>query len=60
MSRGASTFRKRDLQTAVKAVRDAGVEVERVEIEKGRITIVTGKANGSEPEADGGKSEWDE
>jgi hypothetical protein len=43
MSRGPSTFRKRDITRAVAAVRDAGVEVARVEIEKGKISVITGK-----------------
>ena len=34
MSRGECTFRQRDVTAALKAVRDAGVEVARVEIDK--------------------------
>ncbi len=61
MSRGECTFRQRDLTAAVKGVRDAGVEVERVEIDKnGKIVVITGKTNGVEPEAkQEGANEWD-
>ena len=42
MSRGPCTFRKRDLTTAVNAVRDAGCTVCRVEVHKdGKIVIFT-------------------
>jgi hypothetical protein len=62
MSRGVCTFRQRDVAAAIKAARDAGVEVARVEIDKnGRIVLVTGKPNDAEPEANQeGTHEWDE
>jgi hypothetical protein len=60
MSRGACTFRKRDLQVALKAIQEAGQTVADVKIETGSITIrVVGKAE-EQPTAepsDGGK-EW--
>jgi hypothetical protein len=61
MSRGTCTFRQRDVAAAIKAARDAGVEVARIEIDKnGKIVVIAGKSNGSEPETNGGKREWDE
>lgn len=55
MARGTCTFKQRDVQAAVKAVRAAGCEVDRVEIGKdGKITVITnGKAH--EP----ARNEWD-
>ena len=56
MSRGACTFKQRDVEAAVKAVRAAGCEVERVEVGKdGKIIIIT---NGKTHEP--GRNEWDE
>jgi hypothetical protein len=41
MVRGPCTFRKRDLQTAIKATRIAGIEIGRIEIGKdGKIVII--------------------
>lgn len=40
MARAACNFRQRDVAAAVKAVRSAGVESFRVEIEGGRISII--------------------
>ena len=59
MSRGPSTFKKRDIAAAVEAVKTAGCEVNRVEIDRaGRIVIVVGKPDGpcAEPEQ---LDEWD-
>jgi hypothetical protein len=40
MARGACTFKQRDLTAAIKAARAAGVEVQRVEIDRdGKIVI---------------------
>lgn len=36
-------FRKRDLTAAIDCARKAGIEIRRIEIEGGRVTIVTGK-----------------
>jgi hypothetical protein len=50
MARTPSIFRQRDLTRAVRAVRAAGVEVARVEIDKeGTIAIVTGAGNLLDP-----------
>ncbi len=44
MARGTCTFRLRDAAALVKAVRAAGVEVARVELDNGKIVVVaTGK-----------------
>jgi hypothetical protein len=43
MARSPCTFKQRDLRAAVKAVLDAGCEVQRVEFDQhGRPVIVTG------------------
>lgn len=55
MTRGACTFRRRDVIAAIRAVEAAGHKVERVEIGKdGRISIITAQG---QPER--GISEWD-
>ncbi len=48
MSRSPSTFRQTDLTRAIKAARNAGVEVARAEIAKdGKIIIIIGETAGS-------------
>jgi hypothetical protein len=62
MSRGPSTFRQRDVAAAIKAARDAGVEVARVEVDKdGKIIIVIAEkaGNGGVGIATSSGSEWD-
>jgi hypothetical protein len=57
LSRARQTFRKRDVTRAVQAAVAAGVNVERVEIDKdGKIIVVTGK-----PKLDAceGDNTWD-
>lgn len=59
MGHGPCTFKKRDVKTALQAVRESGVEVARVEIDKtGKIVII---AAGRAIEADSAAepSEWD-
>jgi hypothetical protein len=47
MARGACTFRRRDVTAAVKAVKAAGCEVARAEIDcTGKIVVVIGKPQG--------------
>jgi hypothetical protein len=59
MARGECTFRQRDVTAALKAARDAGAEVVRVEIDKtGKIIIVM--RNGAEPGETERTNEWDE
>jgi hypothetical protein len=60
MSRGECTFRQRDVTAALRAARNAGAEVARVEIDKGKIIIVIGKPNEAMPEGQEGANEWDE
>jgi hypothetical protein len=50
MARTPSIFRQRDLTRAVRAVLAAGVQVARVEIDRGgKIVIVTGSGNLLDP-----------
>jgi hypothetical protein len=59
MSRGNSTFKKRDLRTALEAALAAGVEVQKIEITRdGRIIVVAGKPTEQACENTGG-NEWD-
>jgi hypothetical protein len=45
VGRGPNTFRERDVTRAVRAVTKAGVKVERVEIEPGKIIVIADKAD---------------
>jgi hypothetical protein len=48
MSRGNQTFRQRDITKALKGAQNAGIEVQRVEIETGgKIVVFAGKPNRS-------------
>jgi hypothetical protein len=59
MSRGAYTFRQGDVTRAVRAVRAAGIEVRRVEVDRaGKIVVVTGEPGKDEPIPKEG-NEWD-
>ena len=58
MPRRPSLFKERDVKSAAKAVRAAGLEITRIEIEKdGRIVIITTRR---ESEENSGSNEWDE
>jgi hypothetical protein len=58
MARGPATFRQRDLMAAVKAMRMAGFEIARVEVDKsGKIVVVPGKPE--PPIVDAEINEWD-
>lgn len=58
MARGALSFRQGDVTRAVRAVRNAGVEVLRVEVDKtGRIIVVTAKQSENALLAE--PNEWD-
>jgi hypothetical protein len=59
LARGNCTFRKRDVTAAVKAVVAAGVEVARVEVEGGKIVVVTAKASEPASEHTEGGDPWD-
>jgi hypothetical protein len=55
MPRGPTTYRKRDLDIALRAAREAGLRVVRVEVDRdGRIIITTS----AEPNS-GNENEWD-
>jgi hypothetical protein len=59
MSRGPSTFRQQDVTRALKATVAAGIEVQRVEIDKaGKITLITAKPADSVSESSE-VNEWD-
>jgi hypothetical protein len=56
MARGNCTFKQRDLAAAIRAVRAAGCEVVRIEIDRnGKIVVITAPAA---PESTGA-NEWD-
>jgi hypothetical protein len=59
MSRGPSTFRQQDVTRALRATVAAGIEVERVEIDKdGKIVVVASKVK--QPGEEGSTvNEWD-
>ena len=59
MARAPSTFRQPDVTKAVKAVRSAGVDIVRIEIDKaGKIIIIASAANG-QPGESTEANEWD-
>ena len=59
MSRGPCTFKQRDITKAVKAVVAAGVQIERVEVDKdGKIIIVTA-TQPMESAGSASRNEWD-
>jgi hypothetical protein len=50
MSRARATFRRRDLQATVEAAQAAGLQIDRVEVDKdGKITVITGKPDSNRP-----------
>ena len=60
MGRSSSRFRQQDVTRALRATRAAGIEVERIEIEKDKIVVVTGKTSEA-PSSDENKgNEWDD
>ena len=52
MTRTPSYFRQRDVTRAVRAVTKAGVDIARVEIESGKITVIVGKGEAVQPADD--------
>jgi len=58
MARGPSTFRQKDVTRALRATVAAGIAVQRIEIENGKITVVVGMPN-SDPASDDQHNEWD-
>lgn len=60
MARGKCTFRQQDVTRALKATIAAGLEVQRIEINKdGNISVVTTGPEGNTDESDSGPNEWD-
>jgi hypothetical protein len=57
ITRGRRTFRQKDVTRALRAAAAAGIEVQRIEIETGKITVVTGKPK--EQIDEGRSNEWD-
>jgi hypothetical protein len=58
MSRGPQTFRQNDVTRALRAVRNAGVEVLRVEVDKtGKIIVVTAGKNENQGQPE--PNSWD-
>lgn len=58
-SRGACTFKQQDVTRALRATVAAGIEVQRVEIDKqGKIVLVTGKVPVPESGAQEGSNDW--
>jgi hypothetical protein len=61
MARASCTFRRRDVTAAIKAARDAGVEVARVEVDKAGKIIVVAKTEGEQiTEINANGNPWDE
>ena len=54
MSRGAQSFRERDLIKAIKAALKAGLSVKSFEVADGKITVIAGR-----PEDREVVNEWD-
>jgi hypothetical protein len=60
MSRGARTFRERDVTSAVRAVMRTGAQIGRVEIDKaGKIVVHVGMPAPAVAESTEGRNEWD-
>jgi hypothetical protein len=58
MSRGTHCFRQGDVTKALKGAQNAGLEVQRIEIEPGKIVVFAGKPD----QGTGGRlvNEWDD
>ena len=52
VSRAPSNFRQSDVTRAVRAITKAGVDIARVEIEGGKITVIVGKGEAAQPAGD--------
>ncbi len=60
MARGRCTFKQQDATRAARAAIAAGLEVQRIEIDKdGKIAVVIGKAAETAAEIGQGANEWD-
>jgi hypothetical protein len=60
MARGPCTFRQQDVTRALRATVAAGIEVQRIEIDKyGKIIVVAGKPPKSSLDDGDQRNEWD-
>jgi hypothetical protein len=59
MGRGSSPFRQQDVTRALRATRAAGIEVERIEIEKDKIIVVAEKKAKVPSDDRDKRNEWD-
>jgi hypothetical protein len=60
MARGAGTFKQQDLTRALRGTVAAGIEVQRIEIDKdGKIVVVAGKPPESPCDGSDQSNEWD-
>ena len=62
MSRGPATFRQADVTRAIRAAEAAGKHVARIEIECGKIVVVTATAdaNSATTLTNGARNPWDD
>ena len=51
--------RQQDVTRALRGARAAGIEVERIEIDKGKIIVVTGKQTKAPGDDEDNGNEWD-
>ncbi len=59
MARGNSTFKQKDVTRVLRAAQAAGIEVQRIEVDKtGKIVVVTGKSENGDQITEG-KNPWD-
>lgn len=61
MARAPCTFRQHDVTRALRATVAAGIEVQRIEIDKeGKIVVIAGKVPETPRASDDKRNEWDE
>lgn len=61
MARGPCTFRQLDVTRALRAAAAAGIEVQRIEIDKdGKIVVVAGKVLELPRDGKNKRNEWDD
>jgi hypothetical protein len=61
MARGACNFRQRDLTAAIKAAREAGLPLARVEVREGLISLIAkSECEASNGANEQGRNEWDD
>lgn len=61
MARGPCTFRQQNVTRALRAMLAAGIEVQRIEIDRdGKIVVVAGKSKELPRDGDDERNEWDD